>query len=283
MAFIEVKDVKRHYVLNKPHIVDGKKVRKQTIKAVDGVSFSIEAGKTLGIIGESGCGKSTLGRVLVGLDSVSSGEVLYNGETVSEIKKKDRLSFHSMCQMVFQNPFDTFDGRQTIEKILLEPLKLHKIGDNDAERLDIIINKLESGGMVPAKQYLSRYPHQLSGGQLQRISIIRAMLLKPKFLIADEPVSMLDVSVRAEIIKMLQELTEKEDTTLVLISHDIATTQYISDDLVVMYYGKIVEAGKTKDVIYNPQHDYTKLLLNSVASVDPREGKRQQRKDANNV
>src|SRR5699024_261214 len=136
---------------------------------------------------------------------------------------------------------------------------------------------LENGGMKPANLYLNRYPHQLSGGQLQRISIIRAMLLQPKFLIADEPVSMLDVSVRAEIIKMLQDLTEKNKTSLIFISHDIATTQHISDRLVVMYFGKVVETGPTEHVIKKPQHDYTKLLLNSVASVDPRKGKRAER------
>src|SRR5699024_6992896 len=146
----------------------------------------------------------------------------------------------------------------------------------------LVIEALENGGMTPAKMYLERYPHQLSGGQLQRSSIIRTMLLKPKFLIADEPVSMLDVSVRAEVIKMLQELTKKEKTIVIFSSHDIATTQHISDRLVVMYYGKIVETGKTEDIIRNPQHDYAKLLLSSVASVDPREGKRYQRQKEKN-
>lgn len=282
MAYIEVNDVKRHYVANKTHIVDGKKYRKQIIKAVDGVSFSIEEGETIGIIGESGCGKSTLGRVLVGLDEPTAGEVFYNKKTAKELKKENRLKFHSNSQMIFQNPFDTFDGRQKIEQILLEPLNLHGIGKDEKNRRELVVEALENSGMTPAEMYLGRYPHQLSGGQLQRISIIRAMLLKPKFLIADEPVSMLDVSVRAEVIKMLQELTTKEKTTLIFISHDIATTQHISNRLVVMYYGKIVETGKTEDVIKNPQDDYTKLLLSSVPSVDPREGKRYKRQKERN-
>ena len=271
---IEVKDLKRHYTINKPGVEDGKKVKKQTVKAVNGVSFTLQEGETIGIIGESGCGKTTLGRVLVNLEQATSGTVLYEGKTAKELLKENRLGFHRMCQMVFQNPFDTFDSRQRISAILTDPLKLHKIGNSDAERMDIIKKALEDGGMVPATQYLNRFPHELSGGQLQRISIIRAMLLKPRFLIADEPVSMLDVSVRGEIIKMLQDLTQKEKTTLIFISHDIETTRYISDRIIVMYYGEIVETGETDKVLKDPQHDYTKLLISCVASVDPRKSKR---------
>jgi ATPase components of various ABC-type transport systems, contain duplicated ATPase len=249
------------------------------VKAVDGVSFSMQEGETIGIIGESGCGKTTLGRVLVNLEQATSGTVLYEGKTAKELLKKDRLGFHRMCQMVFQNPFDTFDSRQRISAILMDPLKLHKIGNSDDERLEIIKKALEDGGMTPASLYLNRFPHELSGGQLQRISIIRAMLLKPRFLIADEPVSMLDVSVRGEIIKMLQDLTQKEKTTLIFISHDIATTRYISDRIIVMYYGEIVETGETEKVLKDPQHDYTKLLISCVASVDPRKSKRRIQRD----
>ena len=276
---IEVKDLKKHYTVKKAGIEDGKKVKKQTVKAVDGVSFTMNAGETIGIIGESGCGKTTLGRVLINLEQATSGTVLYEGKTAKELLKKDRLGFHRMCQMVFQNPFDTFDSRQRISAILTDPLKLHKIGNSDEERLEIIKKALEDGGMTPASLYLNRFPHELSGGQLQRISIIRAMLLKPRFLIADEPVSMLDVSVRGEIIKMLQDLTQKEKTTLIFISHDIATTRYISDRIIVMYYGEIVETGETEKVLKDPQHDYTKLLISCVASVDPRESKRRIQKN----
>lgn len=274
---LEVKDLKKHYIVRKSEVVDGKRVSKQTIKAVDGVSFDVKEGETIGIIGESGCGKTTLGRVLVNLEPITSGSVKYYDKPIGDLLKADRLKFHKMVQMVFQNPYDTFDFRLTIDKIMLEPLKLHGIGKDEKERRSIIIKALENGGLKPATDYLKRYPHELSGGQLQRISIIRAMLLKPKFLIADEPVSMLDVSIRGEIIKMLQELTSKEKTTLIFISHDIATTRFISDKIIVMYFGKIVEMGQTQSVLSNPQHDYTKLLINSVASIDPREGKRRAR------
>lgn len=278
-VLVKVEDVQKYYTIKKPGVVDGKKVKKQLVKAVDGVSFTLNVGETIGIIGESGCGKTTLGRVLVNLEQATGGVVTYNGKTAKELLKEDRLGFHRFCQMVFQNPFDTFDPRETIEDILMEPLKIHGIGKSNEERKQLCIEALEEGGLTPAMQYMARYPHELSGGQLQRISIIRAMLLKPKFLVADEPVSMLDVSVRGDIITMLQNLTKKEGTSLIFISHDIATTKYISDQIVVMYYGKIVETGKTEEVLNNPQHDYTKLLINSIASVDPRESKRRKKKD----
>lgn len=275
---IEVKDITKKYVISKKTVVDGVKKSKHIIDALQGITFSINEGETIGIVGESGCGKSTLGRILVGLDKPTSGTVHYNNKSADELLKENRLGFHRMCQMVFQNPFDTFDSRYTIERILLEPLKLHKIGASDKERLELIVTALEEGGLVPASQYLTRLPHELSGGQLQRVSIIRAMLLKPQFLVADEPVSMLDVSVRKDIIRMLKELTAKEKTTLIFISHDIATTREISDRVIVMYFGNIVEEGKSKDVLTNPNHEYTKLLISSVESIDPREGRRYKRR-----
>lgn len=277
-TLVEVKDVKKHFMVRKEDNENLMGSGKEVLKAVDGVSFDIKEGETIGIIGESGCGKSTLGRMLVGLDDVTSGEILYEGKTSQQLKKEDRLAFHRMCQMVFQNPFDTFDNRYTIEKILMEPLKLHNIGATKKEQEAIVKEALVEGGLVPVENYLNRYPHELSGGQLQRVSVLRAMILKPRFLIADEPVSMLDVSVQKDLINMIQRLTKKEGTSLIFISHDITTTQFISDKLMVMYFGEIVERGISDEVINNPQHDYTKLLINSVASVDPRKGRRYQRR-----
>lgn len=240
----------------------------KTIKAVNGVSFSLQKGEVIGIIGESGCGKSTLGRLLVGLEKPTDGNIDFDGSPINNVLKNHSLQFRRNCQMIFQNPFDTFDPRNSIKTILTTALKIHGIGNSEEERVNHIIEAMENTGISPGIDYLHRYPHELSGGQLQRISILRSMLLNPKLIIADEPVSMLDVSVRADIMNMLLQLTKEQDTGLVFISHDIATTRHISDIIGVMYLGKIVEIGRTDDIVHNPQHPYTKVLLSNCVSID---------------
>lgn len=260
--FIKVENLVKYYIQ--------KSEGKQTIKAVDDVSFTLDKGEIIGVIGESGCGKSTLGRVLMRLEDPTSGDVYFNGESTKELIKKDPLNFRKMCQIVFQNPFDTFDPRYTIRKILTSAVKLHKIGKDSEEQLKICKDILEEAGIRPAEDYLDRYPFELSGGQLQRISILRSMLLNPEFLVADEPVSMLDVSVRADIINMLTDLVRKHGSSMVFISHDIATTRYISDRVAVMYLGRIVEIGDTDTVLHDPKHPYTQALISNSPDVDPR-------------
>ena len=245
--------------------------KKNWIKAVDGVSLSIKKGEILGIIGESGCGKSTLGRILTRLEKPTKGDCFINGVSTGAMIKKDAKEFHKTVQIVFQNPFDTFTPRDTIGKILMRPLKNYKIGKNDQERYQICLKGLEQGGLRPAEDIMKRVPHELSGGQLQRISIIRSMFLNPQFIIADEPVSMLDVSVRADIINMLIDLSRNQGAAVLFISHDIALTRYISDYIAVMYLGRVVEYGTADDVIKNPQHPYTKALISNCASIDPEE------------
>lgn len=245
--------------------------KKNWIKAVDGVSLSIKKGEILGIIGESGCGKSTLGRILTRLEKPTKGDFFINGVSTGAMIKKDAKEFHKTVQIVFQNPFDTFTPRDTIGKILMRPLKNYKIGKNDQERYQICLKGLEQGGLRPAEDIMKRFPHELSGGQLQRISIIRSMFLNPQFIIADEPVSMLDVSVRADIINMLIDLSRNQGAAVLFISHDIALTRYISDYIAVMYLGRVVEYGTADDVIKNPQHPYTKALISNCASIDPEE------------
>ena len=245
--------------------------KKNWIKAVDGVSLSIKKGEILGIIGESGCGKSTLGRILTRLEKPTMGDCFINGVSTGAMIKKDAKEFHKTVQIVFQNPFDTFTPRDTIGKILMRPLKNYKIGKNDQERYQICLKGLEQGGLRPAEDIMKRFPHELSGGQLQRISIIRSMFLNPQFIIADEPVSMLDVSVRADIINMLIDLSRNQGAAVLFISHDIALTRYISDYIAVMYLGRVVEYGTADDVIKNPQHPYTKALISNCASIDPEE------------
>lgn len=245
--------------------------KKNWIKAVDGVSLSIKKGEILGIIGESGCGKSTLGRILTRLEKPTKGDCFINGVSTGAMIKKDAKEFHKTVQIVFQNPFDTFTPRDTIGKILMRPLKNYKIGKNDQERYQICLKGLEQGGLRSAEDIMKRFPHELSGGQLQRISIIRSMFLNPQFIIADEPVSMLDVSVRADIINMLIDLSRNQGAAVLFISHDIALTRYISDYIAVMYLGRVVEYGTADDVIKNPQHPYTKALISNCASIDPEE------------
>ena len=242
--------------------------QKKWIKAVDGVTLSIDKGEILGVIGESGCGKSTLGRVLTGLEPPTRGDVVIGGQSFQSLVRKDAKAARRLVQIVFQNPFDTFTPRDTIRKILLRPLNNHSIGSGPAEREQMCLKALEEGGLRPAADIMDRYPHQLSGGQLQRISIIRAMFLEPSFLIADEPVSMLDVSVRADIINMLIDVSVKRGASIVFISHDISLTRFISRRIAVMYLGRIVEYGLANQVVHDPKHPYTQALISNCASID---------------
>lgn len=269
--FLKVESLKKWF-----DVKSGKKLfrrgrGRQFAKAVDGVSFSLREGEVLGIIGESGCGKSTLGNLIAALETPTSGSIALRGAETFRLLKENPEKFRSTVQIIFQNPFDTFVPGTTIQKILFRALKLHHIGRDRTERYELCRKALEDAGLRPADDFLSRFPFELSGGQLQRVSIIRSMLLGPKLLIADEPVSMLDISVRAEIIGMLQEMSRRQGAALVFISHDIVTTRYISDRIAVMYLGRIVETGPTDEVIRNPLHPYTQALISNCASIDPEE------------
>lgn len=267
-AVIDVQNVKKHFIQRG---IFG--FRKPPIKSVNGITFSLRQDEVMGIIGESGCGKSTLGRMLAMMDPPTEGSVNLFGVPSRQLLKDNPLSFRRKVQMVFQNPFDTFDPLYTIGKTLLGVLKLHHIGENNGERMNLCLNLLEKYNLTPAEDLMKRFPHELSGGQLQRISILRSMLVNPQFIVADEPISMLDVSVRADILMMLLELCKENHAAMVFISHDIVSTRYIADRIAVMYLGRFVEVGETDDVLHNAMHPYTQALISN--SITTNHGQRE--------
>ncbi len=236
------------------------------VRAVDGVSLDIMLGETMGLVGESGCGKTTIGRAIIGLQPVTSGRILFDGQDIAQLGRDAHQQFCRSCQMVFQDPFSSLNPRMTVLDIITEALVYHGI-ISSRERESKALELLAEVGM--GRDALNRYPHEFSGGQRQRISIARALSLNPKFIVCDEPVSALDVSVQAQVINLLMELREKHSLSFLFISHDLSVVRLISHRVAVMYLGHIVELGKAEEVLENPLHPYTQALLSAV----PRPGK----------
>jgi oligopeptide/dipeptide ABC transporter ATP-binding protein len=241
----------------------------QPVRAVDGVSFELGPGEVLALVGESGSGKTTVGNLLMGLMAPSGGRVLLDGAEVGRLSARDLRLLRRRVQMVFQDPYESLNPRMTVREIVAEPLRVHRIGASSAELRKRVADALTSAGLTPVDAYLARYPFELSGGQRQRIVIAAALALQPSLLIADEPVSMLDVSIRAEILNLLSALAREQGIGVVMITHDLSTVAAYADRIAVMYLGRIVEYGPTRAVLAEPRHPYAQALLSVVPVPDP--------------
>ncbi len=260
---LQVEDLKKYYPIR-----GGVIARKVAdVKAVNGVSFDLYPGETLGLVGESGCGKSTLGRTLMRLEEPTGGRVLFEGKDLAHAKGKELFDLRAEIQMIFQDPYSSLNPRLPVRDIVIEPLEVHKMG-TASERLDKVVALCRRVGLK--EEVIGRYPHEFSGGQRQRVGIARALALEPKVIVADEPVSALDVSVQAQVINLMVELQKELGLTYIFISHDLSVVEYISDSIAIMYLGRIVETGKKETIFSNPTHPYTRALISSVPNPDPR-------------
>jgi oligopeptide/dipeptide ABC transporter ATP-binding protein len=265
MMLLEVSGLKKHFTSKK-----GFFGKENLVRAVDGVSFSIREGETLGIVGESGCGKSTLGRSVLRLLEPTEGEIRFQGKDILPLKTKDMQLVRRNMQIVFQDPYASLNPRNTVRTILETPFKIHQIGTKQ-ERTKKIEELIEKVGLT--RKHLDSYPHEFSGGQRQRIGIARALTLNPKLIIADEPVSALDVSVQSQVLNLMTDLQQEYDLSYLFISHDLSVVQHISDKVAVMYLGRVVEIADAQELYSNPQHPYTKALLSAVPTADPKQKK----------
>ena len=263
-TLIEVRDLKVYFPVSMGNIF---KRKIGDIKAVDGISFSIQQGETLGLVGESGSGKTTTGQAILQLDRPTGGKIFFEGRDITGIAKKEKRNLRRRMQIIFQDPFSSLDPRMKVSDIIGEPIMVHRMAGSRAEYRKQTAELLRVVGLDPSMG--DRYPHEFSGGQRQRIGVARALAVKPSFIVCDEPVSALDVSIQAQIINLLEELQERFNLTYLFIAHDLAVVRHISDRIAVMYLGELVEIASRMDLYHNPLHPYTRALLSAVPIANP--------------
>ena len=256
-TLLEVEGLKKYFQVGKG----------QTLKAVDDISFQIKKGQTLGLVGESGCGKTTVGRTLLRIYEPDAGKILFDGKDISRVSKKEAKELTRRMQMVFQDPYASLNPFCTVGEIVEEGMKIHKMYHSETERMERVYELLEMVGLN--KDHANRFPHEFSGGQRQRVGIARALALNPEFIVCDEPISALDVSIQAQVVNMLMKFQEEMDLTYLFIAHDLSMVRHIADQTAVMYLGTMVEYGSTRDVYEHPVHPYTRGLLSAVPVADP--------------
>jgi len=271
VPLLEVENLKTHYPMRLGLTQRLTGARRVWVRAVDGVSFSLARGEMLALVGESGCGKTSTAQTILRMVEPTAGTVRLNGTDITGLSQQQMRPLRRKLQMIYQDPYESLDPRFRVRAAVEEPMLVHGIGESRAARRDLVIAALERAGLSPAEQYLGRFPHELSGGQRQRVTIAAALVLGPDLLLADEPVSMLDVSVRAGVLSLLDGLRRDGDLGILMITHDLSTAAHFADRIAVMYLGRIVEQGPAKTVVRNPQHPYTKALLSVVPKRDPRQ------------
>jgi len=269
---IEVRQLKKYFPLSSGMVF---KQKSGSVKAVDGISFNICRGETLGLVGESGCGKTTAGRTILGLYNPTDGEVIIDGKDICKAKPKEMMGIRRKATMIFQDPFASLNPRWTVNSIVNEPLRVHKLYKTEKERNERVFELLNLVGLNG--RLYNRFPHEFSGGQRQRIGIARALASNPNFIVCDEPISALDVSIQAQVVNLLEDLQDKFCLTYLFIAHDLSMVRHICDRVAVMYLGVIVEMAERNDLYENPQHPYTQALLSAVPIPDPKKDRERQR------
>jgi oligopeptide/dipeptide ABC transporter ATP-binding protein len=269
---VEVRDLVKHFPIRK-----GILFQKQigAVRAVDGVSFDVRAGETLGLVGESGCGKSTTARLVTRLLDPTSGSIRFEDQDIAGLSRKQLKPLRRQMQMIFQDPYSSLNPRKTVGTIIGEPFQIHRVETDDGKRKKLVQELMDTVGLNP--EHYNRLPHQFSGGQRQRIGVARAIALKPRLIVADEPVSALDVSIQAQVINLLRDLQRDLGLTIIFIAHDLSVVRHVCDRVAVMYLGKIVELASSEELYGHPRHPYTGALLSAVPVPDPRLGKQKQR------